>query len=142
MKTHIPIAVISTMEIATPLKAKEAVSHFTIAELSRSTIALRHGIDNTPPPEAVLNMQRLIDNVLEPARNLLQKQIIVNSGYRCPRLNSMVGGAKRSYHLSGRAADITTGNIDDNRRLLEILSQLPHVELISEHGGLWIHVAF
>ena len=101
MKTHIPIAVIATMEIATPLN---------------------HGPD--------------------PARNLLQKPIIVNSGYRCPRLNSMVGGVKRSYHLSGRAADITTGNIDDNRRLMEILSQLPHVELISEHGGLWIHVAF
>ncbi len=67
--------------------------------------------------------------------------IRVNSGYRCPRLNKAVGGVARSYHLSGRAADLTTGTIEGNRRLMKILRTLPHTELIWERGGLWIHVA-
>lgn len=143
MKTHnlVAAATIAAVEIATPLKAKEAVSHFTIAELTRSATARRLDIDNTPPAGAVDNMQRLIDSVLDPARKRLGIPIIVNSGYRCPRLNSAVGGVPRSYHLSGRAADITTGTPEDNRRLLEILRTLPHTELIWEHGGAWIHVA-
>ncbi|WP_363322820.1 D-Ala-D-Ala carboxypeptidase family metallohydrolase [uncultured Muribaculum sp.] len=66
----------------------------------------------------------------------------VNSGYRCPALNAVVGGAKRSYHLLGRAADLTTGSRADNRRLYDILRTLPHHELIWERGGLWIHVAW
>ena len=36
--------------------------------------------------------------------------VLVNSGYRCPKHNAEVGGAKRSRHLLGCAADITTLN--------------------------------
>ena len=32
--------------------------------------------------------------------------VIINSGYRCPRANSEVGGAKDSYHMKSMAADI------------------------------------
>lgn len=134
-------ATLSAMEIATPLKAKEAVSHFTVNELTRSATAARLGIDNTPPPQAVECLQRLIDSVLDPARRRLGMPVIVNSGYRCRDLNKAVGGVARSYHLYGRAADLTTGSVAANRRLFEILRSLPHSELIWERGGAWIHVA-
>ena len=136
------VAVVAAMEIACPLKAKESVSHFPIRELTRSETAARLGIDNTPPADAVENMRRLIRDVLDPAREMLGMPVIVNSGYRCPELNRAVGGVPRSYHLAGRAADLNTGTADGNRRLFEILKMLPHVELIWERGGTWIHVAY
>ncbi len=135
-------AVAIAMEIACPLKAKENVSHFTVRELTRSETALRLGIDNTPPAWAVDNMNRLIKEVLDPARDALGMPVIVNSGYRCEPLNRAVGGVARSYHLAGRAADLTTGSVENNRLLFNILKRLPHVELIWERGGAWIHVAY
>ncbi len=140
--TAIIVTAVTAMEIATPIEAKEAVSHFTIRELTYSTTALRLGIDNTPPPDAVVYMQRFIDEVLQPARLKLGAPIKVNSGYRCTALNKAVGGVARSYHLAGRAADITTGSVAGNRELFSILEKLPHTELIWESGGAWIHVAW
>lgn len=117
------------------------MKHFTITELTRSHTAQRLNIPNIPSQQAVDNLHRLVEQTLDPARQLLGIPIIVNSGYRSPRLNKAVGGAPRSYHLQGRAADITAGTVDDNRRLFKILSNLSHTELIWEQNGAWIHVA-
>lgn len=116
------------------------MKYFTIEELTRSTTATQSGIDNSPSPESTANMRRLVETVLDPARERLGKAIFVNSGYRCPELNRKVGGVANSYHLQGRAADLDT-RTGDNCRLYEILRQLPHTELIWEQGGKWIHVA-
>lgn len=117
------------------------MKYFTIKELTMSATAKNRGIDNTPSADAERNLRRLVATVLDPARERLGSPIIVNSGYRCNRLNEAVGGAKRSYHLQGRAADLTTRSREGNRRLWAILSNLPHTELIWEHSGVWIHVA-
>lgn len=34
------------------------------------------------------------------------RPIFVNSGYRCPKHNKSVGGAEKSLHMQGKAADI------------------------------------
>lgn len=117
------------------------MKYFTIKELSDSDTAKKLNIDNEPDKDTMENMRRLIDIVLDPARELFGKPIKVNSGYRSSMLNEIIGGAKHSYHLCGRAADITTGSISANRRLFAILRKLPHKELIWEKGGIWIHVA-
>lgn len=39
-------------------------------------------------------------------RAVLDKPIIINSGFRCPAHNTAVGGARDSQHLIGAAADI------------------------------------
>lgn len=116
------------------------MKYFTIEELTRSYTARRCRIDNTPTPESTANMRRLVKTVLDPARERLGKAIYVNSGYRCQELNRKVGGVANSYHLQGRAADLDT-RTGDNRRLYEILLNLPHTELIWEQGGKWIHIA-
>ena len=116
------------------------MKYFTIEELTRSTTATQFGIDNSPSPESIANMRRLVKTVLDPARERLGKAIYVNSGYRCQELNRKVGGVANSYHLQGRAADLDT-RTGDNRRLYEILLNLPHTELIWEQGGKWIHIA-
>ena len=49
--------------------------------------------------------QRLID-VLQLIRDILNKPIYINSGYRCDKHNKEVGGSANSQHVKGKAADI------------------------------------
>lgn len=117
------------------------MKYFTLDELTRSDTARRRGIENVPEQEHIDNLVRLVENTLDPAREALDGSVKVNSGFRSKQLNAAVGGAPRSYHLQGRAADLTTGSREGNLRLYKILHRLPHVELIWEQGGKWVHVA-
>ena len=116
--------------------------HFTIKELCRSATAQRLGIDNTPPASAVTALHALVDHVLDPLRDAWGGPIYVNSGYRCPELNKIVGGTPTSQHQRGEAADITVGTRAGNRRLLALIRRLdlPVDQCIDEKGCLWIHV--
>lgn len=118
------------------------MTYFTIEELSHSATAERKGIENAPHPEAIKMMNRLIDTTLNQAREKLGIPIKVNSGYRSPALNRIIGGAKNSYHMQGRAADLNAGTKQANLALYKILQKLPHIELINEKNATWIHVAF
>lgn len=120
------------------------MKYFSIEELSRSETAARLGIDNTPPERAKANMTALVDNVLDPLRQAWGKAIKVNSGYRCEEVNRFVGGVKTSQHLSGEAADITTGNAVDNRRLYQLAIDLglPFDQLIgAKYDFKWLHIS-
>jgi hypothetical protein len=57
-------------------------------------------------------------NRLEEARNILARACFINSAYRDPIHNAMIGGAPKSSHKEGHAFDISTRN-HDRRRLLE-----------------------
>lgn len=120
------------------------MKYFTIAELCASSTAMAKGIDNTPTPGITQNLERLVANVLDPLREAWGKPIVVTSGYRCPELNKAVGGAKNSHHMQGMAADISTGNKVDNRRLFQKILDLglPFTQLIDEKGFSWIHVSY
>lgn len=117
--------------------------YFSIAEMVRSDTADRKGINNRLPQELLPAMNALIDNVLDPLREWYGKPIRTNSGYRCPELNAAIGGSKTSQHVKGEAADIDTGNRQQNKLLFDyIRKNLPFDQLIWEHGGDWVHVSF
>jgi len=46
-------------------------------------------------------------NKLQKLRDKVGKPIKVHSGYRNPKYNTRIGGAKESQHMQGKAADIT-----------------------------------
>lgn len=117
---------------------------FTIGELSRSQTADRNGIKNEPNSGHKINLNKLIDNVLDPLRSAYRKPIYVNSGYRCESLNRLVGGAKNSSHLYGKAADITAGSKEENKKLFELVQQLglEFDQLIDEYKYKWIHISY
>ena len=119
------------------------MKYFTVKELVRSDTARRLGIDNTPPASAVEALHALVDNVLDPLRQAWGGPIHVNSGYRCPELNQIVGGTPGSQHQRGEAADITVGSRSANRRLLALIKRLdlPVDQCIDEKGCRWIHVS-
>lgn len=120
-------------------------------ELTRSATAKRLGIDNAPTAQARGNLEDLVRYVLDPLREAWGKPIIVTSGYRCPRLNAAVGGARASQHMQGMAADIRTvsDTREDNMALLRCLlrADLPFDKLIAEYVDGegrpdWIHVSY
>lgn len=91
-----------------PEPTPQRESYFSIDELAHSNTARSRRIDNTPNADAESEMQRLIDNVLDPLREYVGSPIHVSSGYRGSELNRAVGGVSNSIHKTGRAADITS----------------------------------
>lgn len=119
------------------------MKYFTMRELTRSATAEAKGIDNTPTTEAAVRLTTLVTHVLDPLREMYGRPITVNSGYRCPQLNSAVGGAKTSQHMRGEAADITAGSKEENRKLFELIRErLPFDQLINESDYSWVHISY
>ena len=121
--------------------------HFRLQEFTRSQTASRLGIDNSvTDPKIITNLRRLCEKVLEPLRNQAKTPIVINSGYRCPRLNAAVGGSPTSNHLRGCAADLRVPSEKVARLWLDWLkNNTDHDELILERTSRtslpWIHVA-
>lgn len=126
------------------------MKYFSVEELTRSKIAAKYGIDNTPSLQARQRLSDLIDRLLDPVREVWGKPIVVNSGYRCPELNrhKEIKGSPTSQHMSGEAVDITTGRREDNRRLFDLIrgGDFDFDQLIWEKGSPegpdWIHVSY
>ena len=123
---------------------KKLSENFTVEELTRSTTAEQLGIDNTPDADSLENLKLLVDNVLQPLRDMYGRPIVVNSGYRCPQLNKAIGGSKTSQHMLGKAADITAGNKAENKRLFNLVldGDLIFDQLIDEKDYRWIHISY
>ena len=80
--------------------------HFELREFVVSQTARDHGLDNTPPAEAVENLRALCVHTLEPLREALGLPIIITSGYRTRELNHLlVQHSNKSQHMNGEAAD-------------------------------------
>lgn len=82
---------------------------FIIAEFLRSDTAERCQINNIPSDKELFkvlsNIEALVNNVLDPLCAMIGRPIIITSGYRCQRVNELLGGSRTSQHLSGKAAD-------------------------------------
>jgi hypothetical protein len=82
--------------------------------------------------------------LLEDVRALLGEPMHISSGYRCPALNALVGGASTSAHMDGRAADFKPDTLE-LRAAFDMIaaSAIPFDQLIIEKtaaGAAWIHV--
>ena len=127
------------------------MKYFTINELTKSETAQRKGINNSPNFSIKQALTALVDNTLDPLRESYGKPIIVTSGYRCSKLNTVVGGAISSQHVKGEAADIQDISRDSkkNKVLLKLLlnSNIPFDQVICEYPDAegnpsWIHVSY
>lgn len=86
--------------------------NFKLEEFTYSETAIKHKIDNTPNSEFVINnIKELCLNVLQPLRDKIGKSIHINSGYRCLKVNELVGGVPTSQHVFGQAVDIKVEDI-------------------------------
>jgi hypothetical protein len=118
--------------------------NFYLDEMLASQSAVRLGFDEQfSPDQAVIdNLRALCQNVLQPLRDGLQRAILTSSGYRCPRVNQAIGGAKTSQHLFGQAADINVGHLTTEQLYQRIKnSGLVFDQLIQEFDR-WVHVSY
>lgn len=116
--------------------------HFLLDEMISSNTAIRKGINNNPSEEVIFNLKLLCENVLEPIRNLLNKPININSGYRSFELNNLIGGSKTSQHIEGKAADIKVKDIS-TEDLFQIIikSEIEYDQIIQEFDR-WVHISY
>ena len=116
---------------------------FTLDELIKSSTAKRLKIDNTPNAEVLKNLQYGVDMVLDPLRRIMQKPIIITSGYRCEKLNKAVGGVANSQHQKGLAADLICADMESLEKVLRETGGFD--QLIKEHRkgskSFWYHVS-
>lgn len=106
-------------------------------------MAARRGIDNTPGAPIVANLRVLAEG-LERVRAVLGgRPIHVNSGYRCPALNLAIGGATKSKHMDGFAADIVCPEFGTPLEVCRAVDAagIAVAQIIHELGR-WSHIAF
>ena len=122
--------------------------YFNYQEFEDSATARRDGIDNSLTPVAQRMVTILVEMLLDPLRRVWGRPIVISSGYRCPELNILIGGAKHSHHLLGCAADLRAGSPDDHRLLFRLIQEthelcgLEFTQLILEPGARWIHISY
>jgi hypothetical protein len=111
-------------------------SHFSLSEF----LNLEKYPDNAPTMQHVVNMTYGCLMLLEPARQVVGP-IIINSGFRNPRVNALVGGVKNSQHLLGQAADIRPKDPQQFQRLVNFLRthDLTY-QLLTGNG--WLHISW
>ena len=116
--------------------------HFTLAEMTRSSAAVRRGLDNRAPPAVADALARLCIHVLEPVRAQFG-MVQVTSGYRSPAVNRAIGGAKTSRHVFGEAADFTVPGVCNMVVCRWIMLHLNYDQLIYEFGEAgWVHCSW
>lgn len=83
--------------------------HFTLEELTK--VGPHQGIDNTPSPLYAGGLLRVAEKC-EQARAVWNVPVDTSYGYRCPELNTAVGGSATSAHMIGLAADLIPQGLD------------------------------
>ena len=118
--------------------------NFSRAEIEHSTTAKRLGISNEMSEKHLENMQRLIDNLIQPMRDAIGP-IRISSGYRSPKLNKAIGGSSRSQHSKGEALDLQfweKGKMNNKVIYDWVLeSGVEFDQMINEFDYSWIHIS-
>ncbi len=124
------------------MRSRKLSRYYTLALLVASETALARGIDNTPPAEVIANL-RLLARGLDRIRRLLGHPLEISSGYRCPALNVVVGGARSSQHTQGFAADFECPGFGPPIAVARAIaaSHILFDTLILEFGR-WVHLSF
>ena len=102
--------------------------------------------DNHPTSEIERNLTILIEHCLDPIREKFGKPITVTSGYRCEKLNKLVGGKPNSQHLKGQAADLVGDTNAKTKEIFEIAKQLGNFDQLlferNSKGSIWVHISY
>ena len=96
---------------------------------------------NVPTTQQVANMIYGCRQLLEPAREAIGCPIIINSGFRNSRVNTLVGGVKNSQHLLGQAADIRPKDPAQFHRLVAFLRSCEYTDQLLTSNG-WLHISW
>jgi len=113
--------------------------HFSLEDL----IIISSNISNYPMQTELDNLKILVNNILEPLRQLYGKSIYINNGYLSPIVNRNNGELVTSQHVNGEAVDITGGSKEENEKLFNLISEnFEFDQLINVNDFSCIHVSY
>lgn len=84
-------------------------------------------------------IHNLLPKALQFIRNEFKKPLIINSAFRTANYNKQCGGASKSYHLYGMAADIHIQGVDQRELALCCERALSYVGV---QGGVGLYKSF
>lgn len=126
---------------------------FKLIDFIYSATAKAKGITNIPDKQSLSNINGIAE-VVQMIQDELGMKIHINSCYRGPVLNSTIGGAKKSDHVFGAAADIKVipSSLENNMKLWNCVNKLADEgkikfrQLIFEYGDKnkgpeWVHIS-
>ena len=122
--------------------------NFSLAEMTKSQIATRMGLDNNPSEDEVENLRLLCERVLQPIRDHFNHIVTISSGYRNVVLSVKIGSSSKSQHCSGEAADFEIFGIPNNEVSDWVKENLMFDQLILEYwkpgepNSGWVHVSY
>lgn len=122
------------------------MQYFKFKEMINSAKAEQFQIDNFPKDCDIIDNIIFTLEKLDAIREEYGLPLYVTSGYRCPELNTKVGGKETSQHLKGQAADINLGSVEKNQAFFNWLvcnkDDIEFDQLIDESHFQWVHVSF
>lgn len=117
--------------------------YFTLKEMTESSMAKTYHIDNEPKEDSIKENLKKVMYILDLIRTHIGKPIYINSGYRCDKLNTIVGGVYNSMHTKGLAADFRTASKPDIETMYNYLNSRKktfHIKELIKHER-FIHMA-
>lgn len=130
---------------------KNISDHISYEEAIKSEVALRHGIENIPGDEQIINMRMLANMIFEPLRKGLGNRPIRLTMFRNQQVNTLAGGVSNSQHMAlndSAAMDIDNDSHDPSNAEIfyHIRDNLYFDQLIWEYGDdnnpAWVHVSY
>lgn len=118
--------------------------YFTVGETLHSSIATRKGINNEPDDPVIWGHIIKAAYFMDDVRSILDVPVHVDSWYRNPEVNKLVGGVSTSAHLSGYAIDFVAPRFGDPSEIFQYLCNqegLVYDQLILEFNS-WVHISF
>ena len=125
------------------LRDTDLSEHFTLEEATISQ-HIRAGHLNIPSPDTLETMRRTALKMEKVRYVLGNTPLIINSWYREPLINTLVGGSKSSQHVVGEAVDFIAPGFGSPyaicQRLVENADLIRFDQLIYEYT--WVHISF
>jgi len=96
---------------------------------NRSEFVCNHCGELKLDPALLESMQAL--------RDLAEKSIRITSAYRCPEHNKAIGGARKSLHITGKAADLVIKGMT----IKEMFDHVIQIQAFAD-GGIGVYSGF
>lgn len=96
--------------------------------------------DGSVVPEELMDNVRLLAKNLQVLREHVGKPVRIISGYRSPKYNRKIGGAKKSQHMQAKAADIKISGMSPAEVKATIVQLIKEGKMHS--GGIGLYTTF
>lgn len=114
---------------------------FTVKEALWLPSWKRQATESELRPAIRAELDRLF-TIMDLVRDLVNRPVKIHCAFRPPAYNKLVGGAKASCHLTGRACDFSVPGLTCDQVRTKLLPYLEYLGVRMENlpGSNWVHI--